>query len=70
MQSQGLPAALLTPLEQGLHDATISVLQRVEIDEASFEAASALLADLPPACQAVIGYGPSRPFAAGARRAR
>jgi glycerol-1-phosphate dehydrogenase [NAD(P)+] len=57
MQSEGLPAALLTPLEQGLHDATISVLQRVKVDEASFEAASALLADLPPACQAVIGYG-------------
>lgn len=57
MQSEGLPAALLTPLEQGLREATISVLQRVEVGEASFEAASALLAELPPACQAVIGYG-------------
>jgi hypothetical protein len=70
MQSEGLPAALLTPLEQGLPAASIAVLQRVEVNEASFEAASALLADLPPACQAVIGYGPSWPFAAGARRAQ
>ncbi|MBP9897715.1 MAG: iron-containing alcohol dehydrogenase family protein [Gemmatimonadales bacterium] len=57
MQSEGLPAALLPPLEVGLRDASISVLQRVSIAEASFEAASALLAGLPPACQAVIGYG-------------
>jgi len=57
MESEGLPAALLTPLEQGLRDASISVLQRVAIADASFEAASDLLAGLPPACQAVVGYG-------------
>lgn len=57
MRSEDLPAALLTPLEQGLYEASISVLQHVEVKEASFEAASALLAELPPASQVVVGYG-------------
>jgi len=60
LHSEGLPADLLAPLARGLDDASISALTRVEVTEASFEAASALLAELPPACQAVVGHGGGR----------
>jgi glycerol-1-phosphate dehydrogenase [NAD(P)+] len=55
--SAGLQPALGQRLEASLAREGIAPVGRLEVDEASFERASALFSTLPPGCQAIVGFG-------------
>jgi glycerol-1-phosphate dehydrogenase [NAD(P)+] len=58
--SAGMHGALEQRLDTGLAREGISVLRREEVDEASFERATALFSGLPGGCQALVGVGGGR----------
>lgn len=58
--SAGLHCVLEQRLGEGLAREGISILRREDVDEASFERASALFAGLPGGCQALVGFGGGR----------
>ena len=55
--SEGLPASIVARAEQGLHAEGAERVVNIEAEEASFEAASRLLAHLPRDLDAVVGLG-------------
>ncbi|QSQ26686.1 iron-containing alcohol dehydrogenase family protein [Pyxidicoccus parkwayensis] len=58
--SAGLLGGLEQRLGTGLEREGITVVRREDVDEASFERASALFAALPSGCDAVVGFGGGR----------
>ncbi|MBZ4421296.1 iron-containing alcohol dehydrogenase family protein [Myxococcus sp. RHSTA-1-4] len=58
--STGLQPALAQRLEASLAREGISLIAREEVDEASFEQATALFARVPGGCEAIIGFGGGR----------
>jgi glycerol-1-phosphate dehydrogenase [NAD(P)+] len=58
--SAGLQPALGQRLEARLTCEGITLVGREEVDEASFERASALFTTLPAGCQAIVGFGGGR----------
>jgi glycerol-1-phosphate dehydrogenase [NAD(P)+] len=57
LRSTGLPVTLVDRVRSALAEAGIALGLEREIDGASFEEASALLAEVTPACHAVLGLG-------------
>ncbi|RUL82946.1 iron-containing alcohol dehydrogenase family protein [Tautonia sociabilis] len=55
--SEGLPAAIVERAEHSLRAEGAERIDRIDAGAASFEAASALFARLPTACDAVVGLG-------------
>lgn len=58
--SAGLQPTLAQRVEASLAREGVSLVGREEVDEASFERASALFARLPAGCQALVGFGGGR----------
>ncbi|MFP2923877.1 iron-containing alcohol dehydrogenase family protein [Pyxidicoccus sp. 3LG] len=58
--SAGLLPELAQRMEASLAREAIALVGRVEVDEASFERASALFTGLPSGCDAIIGFGGGR----------
>lgn len=57
LHSQDLPEPLLQRLDTALAQASVTVLQRLAIREASLEQAQQIFANLDPRAQAILGFG-------------
>lgn len=60
LTSAGLPASILSTLHAGFADQRVVFAFQREVAEPSFDAAAALLGELPSGCDAVIGVGGGR----------
>jgi glycerol-1-phosphate dehydrogenase [NAD(P)+] len=57
LASAGLPSAITQALADAFADQAVALAQQREVETASFDAAAALMADLPASCDAVLGVG-------------
>jgi glycerol-1-phosphate dehydrogenase [NAD(P)+] len=57
LTSAGLPAAILEAVASGFASEGIEFVGSQEVEQASFDATEALLADLPSGCDAIFGVG-------------